>query len=657
MNKPMLANNKKKSGMLTMTTVNTSWLVERMGKETHSLQPIREGVKNAVEAILATPEKTGVIIVCSDYYVELEKAKRLGPVKDNRPKTQKDADDESNKRIYKLCIIDTGIGMGERDLLEYINKLGNSGKEVGFDKNYGAGMKIAAAFRNPHGVVWYSWEKGEDGYGVHVYKDKETGEYGLKHLVDLNGDFYHAMPLTDEAKPTWIADAGRGTMVQLHGISDDHDTMKPPLDSRIKNQSRWIPMYLNGRFYEIPEGITIRVEEGCFTQNSQMRTIEGMKAWLGRNHILKGTVELNDNGTEKKCSVIGKVHWWVLKELANDSERLTVSTKGYGHTGVLYQNEIYDLAVSTPAYVRLQQFGVYVAGSRVVIYIEPRGEALTTDAARNRVLEADGLPISWDRWAEVFMENMPQDLHQFVEEQAGGSLYNDDDEVIRERLKDIMPIIGLNVWSPSRTGTSGTDAETDEIPESASTHRGRRSKKNENDGDDNHDSPLKRHARCGPVKALKSLIDLWPKVVKWVSINDKPVPTREEGDLEGRAARYILESDTLLINADYQVFEDMVIFLKDTLQGGKFAEALITKIVRCWFKQSLVESVIGAKQNLRTKLWSREDVLRATNEEALSSCAWQRYHVLMSVKREYGSQISKFLKDMRKEASKQENES
>src|SRR5204862_3324525 len=48
--------------------------------------------------------------------------------------------------------------------------------------------------------------------------------------------------------------------------------------------------------------------------------------------------------------------------------------------------------------------------------------------------------------------------------------------------------------------------------------------------------------------------DVFPEV-RWISLADA---TREVGDLEDRAAKYIRASNTLLINADFRVFTDML---------------------------------------------------------------------------------------------------
>jgi hypothetical protein len=48
--------------------------------------------------------------------------------------------------------------------------------------------------------------------------------------------------------------------------------------------------------------------------------------------------------------------------------------------------------------------------------------------------------------------------------------------------------------------------------------------------------------------------DVFP-VVQWVSVADG---TRNPGDIEDRAARFILEQNVLQINADFRVFGDMI---------------------------------------------------------------------------------------------------
>src|SRR5262249_7273140 len=124
--------------------------------------------------------------------------------------------------------------------------------------------------------------------------------------------------------------------------------------------------------------------------------------------------------------------------------------------------------------------------------------------------------------------------------------------------------------------------------------------------------------------------------VRWVSVKDG---TREYGDIEDRAAKYLSDQNLLLANADFRVFSDMVTFFSKEFREIPGIADLARDAVRGWFEQALVETVIGVQGLLNSKEWSQTDIDAALSEEALTTSVMQRYHVLYAVKRELGSKL------------------
>ncbi len=124
--------------------------------------------------------------------------------------------------------------------------------------------------------------------------------------------------------------------------------------------------------------------------------------------------------------------------------------------------------------------------------------------------------------------------------------------------------------------------------------------------------------------------------VRWVSVTDG---TREYGDIEDRAAKFLRDQNLLLINADFRVFTDMIAHFAAEHSSIPEALLLVQDAVRGWFEQALVESVIGVQGLANSKEWSAQDVDSALTEEALTAGVMQRYHVLFAVKRELGSKL------------------
>src|SRR5262245_25311569 len=143
---------------LPMTVDNVGFLLDRLGQDCSPLQYLRELTENALQAVLRTG-KPGQVIWDVDW-------------------TSYDLADLADRQM-KVCIVDTGDGMTSDDMIKFINQLSSSGTKQSFTGNYGVGAKIAAATKNPAGVIYQSWKNGE-GNTVYLEKDRDTGTYGLR---------------------------------------------------------------------------------------------------------------------------------------------------------------------------------------------------------------------------------------------------------------------------------------------------------------------------------------------------------------------------------------------------------------------------------------------------------------------------------------------
>ena len=239
---------------LPMQVRNMSFMLDRLGQDCAPLQYLRELTQNALESILHLRPPKGEIIWDVDW---------------NR---------HTLTGIYKLAIIDTGIGMTGEEMVVYINALSSSMNEQSATGNFGVGAKIAAAPRNRAGLVYLSWKDGV-GYMIHLWRDPDSGVYGLRQFTRPDGSHGHWAYIQEDIKPEAIKD--HGTMVILLGNETDQDTMQPPEGTA--SPSRWVARYLNTRYFQFPEGISVRAREGWEYPRSNkdtnlVRTIMGQKA-------------------------------------------------------------------------------------------------------------------------------------------------------------------------------------------------------------------------------------------------------------------------------------------------------------------------------------------------------------------------------------------
>ena len=602
------------SGTLPLTVHNTGFLLDRLGTDCHALQFVRELTQNGIEAILATPQKEGEIIWDVDW-------------------TPFEAGEH---QAYKLCITDNGCGMTGEDLKKYIGQLSSSGSVQSVYGNYGVGAKVAGATRNHAGMVYLSWKDGS-GAMIHLWRDPRTGEYGFRQILRPDGTFEHFANVDEAVKPPLIRE--HGTKIVLLGMTDDADTMKAPTADTAA-PSRWLIRYLNTRYFRIPKGIVIKAREGWTfprenTDSNRFRVVTGQEEYLKENSKESGTVELTD----------AEAHWWVLTtdSLAHNYSHIESS----GHVAALFRDELYEMCTGRSGQSKLQTFGVIFGHKQVVIYVEPTrngSRRLTTNTARtNLILNGDQLP--WVDWAAEFREQMPEAIKDLMDEIQSKSTGADHGKSIRERLRAYMDLYKVSRYKPTPNGVLRIDAV---IPATGGMTN-RTGIVSAGSGGGNGIGT----GRSGPVGGFYSAFlkddgqpgtkvrpDLFPQV-KWVSTVDG---TREVGEIEDRAAHYLLEQHMLKINADFRVFADMIQHWSEQYAKEHGDRAgmrnMIKDSVHDWYEQALVETVIGVQALKGSREWPSNLVERALSDEALTSVVMQRYHPYNSVKRELGTKIA-----------------
>jgi hypothetical protein len=321
-----------------------------------------------------------------------------------------------------------------------------------------------------------------------------------------------------------------------------------------------------------------------------------------------------------------------------------------GHVAALYQNELYDRATSRAGMALLQNFGILFGYRFVVIYLEPtvKGQSLTTNTARTTLL-LNGEKLPWEDWAYEFREKMPKRLAEFVSEKAAALAEKDHISSIKERLKNVLDLYKVSRYRPAPEGVYLSD-ETSAVRVGPSPLSGRKSEGGGGIGSEvGAVSAGQREGEVGNIYHLfekkggspseKTTADPFP-IVKWVSIEDGG---RAAGDqLEDKAATFIPNQNTLLVNADFRVFMDMIVRLCKDKDAGPGLEDAVKGIVHQWFEQALVETVIGVQQLRGSKEWGPEEIVKALSPEALTSAVMQRYHVYMACRRELGARFGKF---------------
>jgi len=593
-----------------LTVKNVGFILEKLGHGCEPLQFLRELTQNAIEAISAA-KVPGEIIWDVDWnWYELNGA-------------------------YKLSVSDTGVGMTGAEMVDFINKLSSSVHEQSLDGNFGIGAKIAAAPRNKYGVKYLSWKNGS-GAMIHFWRDPSSGIYGLKQFERQDQTFREYIEVEDDIKPEGIN--RHGTMVILLGNKEDENTMQAPAGSPAP--SRWIAKYLNSRYFQFPDIVTVKAREGWEYPRSdgdrnKLRTVTGQSKYLAQRSTARGHVPLEN----------AIAHWWILE----NTDALAQESNYYaslGHVAALYKNELYEMSSGRSATAQLQQFGVIFGSRRVVIYIEPQpppGVLLAPDASRTKLL-LDSEPLPWAEWFAQFREQMPREIEELVRESAPGGQNIDQAKSIRDRLKPLLELFKLSRYRLSARGplfvdegarTRGGRANSERNTDSPTETKGKPGGKGGSDSDIYVLFEKRAGARGEKVEA-----DIFPKV-QWISLSDG---SRNAGDLEDRAARYIRDQNLLLMNVDFRGFNDIVQWWCKELKSHHDTvgiKQIVQDIVQVWFQQALVETVIRVQALEGSPEWNAQQIQQALSEEALTASCMQLYHIHVAVKRELGAKLGK----------------
>jgi hypothetical protein len=588
-----------------MTVKNMGFMLDRLGQDCSPLQFLRELTQNAIEAIEATKEPSGEIVWDVDW---------------NR---------HALTDTFKVAVIDTGMGMTGDEMVEYINALSSSMYQQSTTGNFGVGAKIAAATRNHAGMIYLSWKDGV-GRMTHLWRDPEIGEYGLQQFARPDGTFGHWAYISDDVKPVGIGT--HGTMVVLLGNDVDDDTMKAPEGAAAP--SRWISRYLNTRYFRFIPGVSVKAREGWEFPRSDgdrnlLRTVIGQSQYLDDHAQSHGQFALSG----------ATARWWVLK-----NEDALTQNSGYiasaGHMAALYQDELYEMVSGRAGLARLQLFGVIFGSNRVVIYVEPTsapGKVVTSNTARTQLL-INGEPLPWADWAAEFRSNMPDEITHLIEQVTGGAISSDHRQAIKERLRQIRDLFRLSRYRPAKAGDLSIDTNSmvpGGTPRTADREKLQGSGRGGGSGG----------GRAGDIYALFLTASGTPGEevrsgpdpdVKWVTVAEG---TRTPPDMEDRAGKYRAEQDLLLINGDFRVYGDMVERWCKHYAQAPGARAVVQEVVREWFEQALVETVLGVHALRDARYWTIDDIREALSEEALTSAVMPRYHIEMSVRRALGAKL------------------
>jgi len=560
-------------------------LIQNLGRDCTPSQFLREFTKNAFEAV----QRAGGGRVEVDY----------------------DPNFHAKRGQFKISFIDNGDGMTPDQMVNLLNNL-SATQGSNQHQNYGVGAKISALTRNHAGIQYQSW-RGGVGHSMILSYDEVTGAYGIRGVVDDNGVTHYTPRLPAGFTPNIVSE--HGTRVTLIGMKPDQDTMLPPEGISGIRES-WIVLYLNSRFFRIPDGVELFARIGYYrdaenTRHNYLSQVQGQKAILDEKAEAKGEMQVTG----------AKVFWWIMPKDIDGHGRERVK----GHTALINQDEIFD--VSDARSSRIAYFGVIFGRDRVIIYLEPENAVQNT--ARTGLVRPDGSPLSWDQWQDDFKANMPAVLREFLDKLIDENSKDSHGDSIRERLKNLRELFRLSRYRISQTGTQRANPDsiapfdTGHEPSTDASVTTTRSSSGATAGDIATTLLTELVASESGVAVTPVSPDPFPQL-KW---------SPETESTRDRAAEYIPPDNMIVANRDFQGLRDLVAYFAKSYQGTPELIQLIEDAVREAFEQALIECVAGALSLKNRPHWNITNFETAVSPEALTTVVMQRYWMVSHIKR------------------------
>ncbi len=582
---------------------NVAFLIENLGADAAELQYLRELVQNSFESIQRSGREPG------------------GRVK---------IDFKEVNGVRKLRITDNGSGMTPEEVRQNINRLSASGGTQSFEKNFGIGAKITAATRNPAGVQYESWKDGE---GSLTILGKAEGRYGRRGFVDPETgavDYYILLSVDD--KPEMID--RDGVSVVLLGQSPDDDTTAAPPGADLPSQ--WVSAYLERRYFSIPEGILLTVEDLRMINDAKRGerpsndTIHGQRHNLDNNSDFSGCVVLS--------GVAARVWWWILKE---ETLKGGKNWNNRGHVAALYQNELYELRTKNVGRAALKDFGIYSGQSRIVIYAEPAG-VMKANTARTALIMAGNVPVDYAEIGAAFADAMPAELAAFMAGQVKTDR-GDHQKEIRKNLQELDAMLKETRYQKAETGKVREYVPEDGVSGDDPPAPGGGGYRPNGSGDASGliDTEFLRRAREEKGRRLAADPtdkDQMPTVV-W---NDDPQAVQE-----GRAASYVPNVHVVTVSTAFRFYRDVLAWAET--EGRQRApagmdetavQAICEDEVKRWYAQALIEAIVSLRPMAHEGHWGLKVYDTGLSDEGLTAAVMsQRWHMMKAIRQGLGMSL------------------
>jgi len=507
----------------------------------------------------------------------------------------------------KLTIWNTGPGMSSTELDHICDLAASLGKDMALEGNFGMGAKVASLPSNTLGMRYRSCR---NGVVSQVVLGKREGIYG-KVWIPIEDSFEEVVDVTEQvAQELEYRLDEDWTEVVLYGNRPDQDTVADPYDGDPKQDRQWITTYLYHRFYSLPEGVELNLNEGTHPRDGrrQFKPIPERADAFGR-------VEAVDVGDGIR------IHYLYDPAYQDGGHNKSISgslTSSVSTTAIVFRDEMYDVRKGRKWAADAPAFGIPFGARHISVHVElPDNFPVRHEPYRRfvQLTGGDQRQVVVEDFAELVFRNRPEWLIEIINSLAPKSSASTDD--LRKELQDLLNQLRVKTKSP-REAPEGLHLVDD------GGARGARPDHKDGSGGDSDRTPISPTDLIfnpgGAKRAdISKNLEQAPEIIP---LRD-PEQVEEKG-ITGKAARYVRETNQLFVNLTYSAVgaaqEDL------SLRYATYEEPeIVRELARGWAER-LVMGRVGyavvyaqAKQLIRE--WTSDDVKKALEPESLSLAA------------------------------------
>lgn len=432
--------------------------------------PYKALTRSINNAFLETPRYMGVRELVQNSIDAIIRQQRIEPGFHGRIVVGPYYDNLIGRHTNKLCVADNGISMAPEDVEQHLNNLHNSGNDSGHElaagtsTHKGQGAKTSLLPVNKDGMEYFLLRQGKFPVACTLWCNTESYDgspvYELEAIGD-DGDCYGICEEKEMLAPMFkefILESGHGTIVKLHGNSEEESTIaSDDILGPFNSTTYGLIKLLESRYWKVPEDITISV----MRDQSDSTGSQDSNRVSGAHKRLKGICEANNHGSLKLTTENGipfNLYWYLAKDV-KDAQSSRSKFNSVAHIGLIDKNEIYfDFNKLNNAQYRLKQLracGVYGnTAQNVIFYVEPKCQVHPNGVRTQLVyqtVERQGELVDITDFAAAISKNLPQVI---VDAMNAESTTTDDKT--RQKIERYLKILECNTKDGFEKVAEGT---------------------------------------------------------------------------------------------------------------------------------------------------------------------------------------------------------